>query len=807
MEALSRDFRYAWRGMRRRPVFSFTVVSILALGIAATTCIFSVVNKLVLEPLNYDDPERLIHLQSSMPTRGIPTFAISTPEYLDYRAQSQLFEDIAALGGATETFNMRGDDEPARLPGRRVTANLFDVLGIKASVGRTFAPDEEGPGSPKVLIISDRLWQREFGADPQVVGRAMLLDNVPYTIIGVLPPGITFPTSEVEAWLPLEIDLAGQSRRMRRFRAVGRLKPGATLTEARAEMEAIAARLEAEYPNSNTDFEAHVAPLQEVLFGEHFARTWMIAFASVLGLLLISCANVATLLLTQATVRQREFVVRSTLGATRFQIFRQFLVEATSLAAIGCVLALAVSHFWGMSLVTALIPPELPRADAVRLDTEVLAFIGLLTLLIALVCGSLPAMLLTARRSLALTLSEGGRSSPGGATNAARTGLVVLQVALAFSLLVAAGVLIQSFAKLQNLDRGIRPENVLAVRLTIPDDKFPEPMELATHLEQILARLRALPGVRSAAAINELPATGYINWGAQFTVDGRPAPPTGQEYISQVRTIGPDYFRSMGIELMAGRDFSSDDRIGEPDVIVINETLAAQHFSAEEAVGMFLSVIGREGSAEIIGVVSDVRQAGPREPIRPSIYYSYLQRPLQTTSLVMRTEHEPVGLVPSIRSSVAAFDNSQALYSIETVEEALSEDVAQERALARLFTVLVAAAVLLSAAGLYGVVAYTMAQRTREIGIRVALGAGKGDIGRLVVFRGLTLTGAGLLVGLLCTLAANPMLTPLLFEVDSFDPRTIAVVALLLGAVSLAAMFFPARRAASIDPTEALRFE
>ena len=807
MEAFLRDFRYAWRGMRRRPVFSSTVVSILALGIAATACIFSVVNTLVLEPLNYEDPDRLIHLQSSIPKRGIPTFAISTAEYLDYREQSKLFEDIAAYGGATETFNSRRDDEPARLPGRRVTANLFDVLGVRPALGRTFAPDEQGPSSPKVLILSDRLWKREFGADPLVVGGTMLLDEVPHTIIGVLPPGVTFPSSEVEVWLPLELDLAGQSRRIRRFRAVGRLKPETTLTEARAEMAAIASRLEEQYPDSNTDFEAHVVPLYESLFGEHFARTWTVAFASVLVLLLISCANVASLFLTQATVRQRELVIRSTLGASRLQILRQFLAEATSLAALGYLVALAISHFWGISLVTALIPPELPRADAVRLDHSVIAFTGLLTILTAMLSGSLPAILLTARRSLALALSEGGRTSPSRVTNAARTGLVVLQVAFAFSLLVAAGVLIQSFGNLQDLDRGIQTENVLAVRLTVPEKKFPGEAKLVTHLVQILEELRALPGVRSAAAINELPATGYINWAAQFTVDGRPPPPTGQEYICQVRTIGPDYFRTIGIELLAGRDFSSDDRIDEPDVIVINETLAAQHFPTEDAVGKFLSIRGREGSAQIIAVVADVRQAGPREPIRPSIYYSYRQRPPLTTSLVVRTENDPTGLVPAIRSAVAAVDNSQALYSIETVEQALSEDVAQERALARLFTALVAAAVLLSAAGLYGVVAYTMAQRTREIGIRVALGAGKGDVARLVVLRGLSLTLIGLLVGLGCTVAANPMLTPLLFEVDSFDPRTIVVVSLILVGVSLLAMFFPARRAASIDPLEALRFE
>lgn len=807
MENLLRDVRHAWRSLRKRASFTVMVVSILALGMSATTCIFAVVNALVLQPLNYEDPDRLLHIDSSIPKRGVPQFAISTAEYLDYREQSQVFEDIAAYGGETETFNLKREDEPVRLPGRRVSSNLFNVLGVKAALGRTFSPAEEGPGTPKVVILSDVFWTREFGRDQQVINRSLLLDEVPYAIIGVLPRGVMFPTSEVQVWLPFEFELATQARRIRRFAAVGRLSEGATLDQARVEMAAIAKRLEQQYPETNTDFEARVITLQEQLLGENVALTWLVALVSVVSLLVISCANVASLLLIQGTVRFREFAIRATLGAGRLQTLRLFLAEAAILAGLGSAVALALSYFGGVTLVAALVPTSLPTSAKVTLDPRALVFAGLLALATALACGSLPALLLTIRSKLALTMREGGRTGSGGAVNATRTVLVVLQVALAFSLLVAAGVLIKSFWNLQRIDRGIRAENVLAVRLTVPQRKYPDEPRIIDHLQRILERVRQLPGVQSAAAINELPATGYINWGAQFTPEDRPGPPAGQEPIGHLRIAGPDYFRTMGIPLLKGREFTRHDRLGEPDVIVVNSLLERLHFPEQGAIGKFLKIRGRPAPAEIVGVVSDVRQAGPREPIRPAIYFSYTQRPVPTTSLVLRTGSSPSGLAAAVRGTVALIDSSQALFKIETVEQAFAEDVSRDRALAGVLSVLVFAAVLLAAAGLYGVVAYTMAQRTREIGIRGALGARRKDIAKLVVRQGLGLTLVGLLVGFGCTLLANPLLSPLLFEVESLDPAVTALVILLLGGVSLLAMFFPSRRAAAIDPVVALRLE
>lgn len=807
MDGLLKDIRYAARGLVRQPVFSALVILILALGIAGNACIFSVVNALVLRPLTFEDPDHLIHLQSSIPKKNVPTFAISPPEYLDYKQQSSVFEGIGLYMGQSETFNLTGDQDPLRLAGRRVTANLLPILGVEPALGRNFSAEEESGAGDQVVILTDRLFQRRFGGDDGLIQRTILLNEIPHVVIGVLPADFVFASAEVEIWLPLGFEAASIPRRNRQFRAVGRLKDDATLAQARAEMETIASRLEKEYPATNTDFEAHVQTLYQQIFGPNFARTWTVALIAAFSLFVIASANIVNLLLTRAMAREREFAVRAALGAGKWRMIRPYLVEGVVLALPGAVLAIVLAN-WGIRLLTAFLPADMPRAGDITLDGKVLAFTIFLALLTALVSGLLPGIVSASRRKLASLLCEGSRGSSSRSGHAMRA-LVVVEIALALVLLVATALLIESFQKLQQVDRGINTQGVLAMRLTAPQEKYPEPQQLVSFLSAAIDEIRAQPGVVSAAVINELPATGYINWATTFTIRGEPAPPPGQENLTHLRIVGSQYFQTLGIERVRGRDFSSSLGIEDPWVGAVNKTLVEKYFGGADPIGKIVTIQTGGGpvEVEIIAIVGDVHQEGPRRQLKPSLYLSYRQRPIYTTSLAVRTESDPTALVSSIRSAIARIDPGQPLFRIHTLEAAVAEDTTQERALANLLGVLVVMALILTAAGLYGVMAYNVAQRRREVGIRLALGARRRSVVQLVVKQGLLLLAVGLTVGVLASLASSRLLAPLLFQMDPFDPWILIAVMAILMVISVLASLLPARRAASISPVETLRFD
>ncbi len=810
MESLLKDLRYAIRGLIRQPVFSALVILILALGIAGNACIFSVVNTLVLQPLSFKDPDRLIHVQSSIPKMNVPTFAISPPEYLDYKQQNTVFEDVGLYMGQSKTFNLTGDMEPARLAGRRVSANLLPLLGVEPALGRNFTLDEEGSGGEAVVLLTDGLFRRRFGSDESLVKeqKTILLNEIPHTVVGVLPSDFTFASAEVELWLPLGFEMASQSRRLRQFRSIGRLKPGATIAQARVEMATIAKRLAEDYPATNTDFESHVQTLYQQIFGTNFARTWTVALIAAFSLFVIAAANIINLLLTRAMAREREFAVRAALGAGKWRMIRPYLAEGVALAIPGALLAIMLAY-WGIHLLTAFLPADMPRAADISLDGQVLAFTVFLALLTALLAGLLPGILSASRRKLSRLLCEGSRGSSGRSGHAMRA-LVVMEIALALVLLVATGLLIQSFNKLQHVDRGIRTDHVLAMRLAAPDEKYPEPEQFINFLSTAIDQIRAQPGVVSAAAIDELPATGYINWGTHFTILGEPPPTPGQENLAHRRTVSSQYFQTMGIELLKGRDFSQLEPYGT-DVWfgVVNKTLADKHFPDGNVLGRTIEMLTVAGPVrvEIIGVVGNVHQEGPRREIKPAFYISYRQRPSYATSLVVRTDSDPTSMVSTLRSAVARADPNQPLFRIHTLEAAVAEDTNQEQALANLLGVLVVMALILTAAGLYGVMAYNVAQRKREVGIRLALGARRSSVVQLVVKQALLLLAIGCVVGIVGSLASSRLLAPLLFQVDPFSPWMIAAVMGVLTLISLLASLLPARKAASISPVETLRFD
>jgi predicted permease len=798
------EVRYAVRGLLRRPLFSLTAVLILALGIAGNLCIFSVVKKLILQPLPFRDPDHLIDLRVASPQRGVPDMGLSPPEYLDYRqAATGVLTDLALYGGETDTINLTGLSEPERLATRRVTSNLFSVLGVAPALGRTFGQAEEGPGRGGVVILSDGIWKRLFGGDPGLIGRQITLDEAPYTVVGVMPPGFSFPAADVQAWLPLGVDAATAPRLLRQFVAVGRLNPAVTLVQARTQMTLIAHRLAGEHPDTNTDIEAFARPLYYAIYGDTFGRSWNVALAAVFSLLVIACANVSGLLLTRAAARRRDLAIRSLLGANRASLLWHFLTEGLVLATIASCLGIAISY-WGLDLVKHLLPAEFSGTANLRIDRWVLGFAILLGLLTALVCGAIPAWV-TLRQNLLSLVKEGGRGSAGNAGHFLRTALVVAEIALAFVMLVATGQLVQSLRNLQHVEMGFDSHNLLALRLTASKNRYPDPAQFINYIGNVLQQVRSIPGVRSAAVINELPTSRYVDWAAVFTIEGQPAPPPGQEYVIQHRVVSPGYFKTMGIPLLKGRDFNDDDRIDLPWVVVINNTMAKEHFAGQDPIGKVLKVL--QYRLRIVGVVGDVHLTGPKQPVRPAMYFTYMQNPKYTTSIVMRYSGDLVSLIAPIRATISKVDNHQPLYSIMSLDQALAEDIAQDRTLAATLSLLVALAIMLATSGVYVVIAYTVAQRTQEVGIRMAIGAQRKSVLVGVLRQGVLLALFGLAIGLCCSLVTDRFLAPLLFGFESFSLLVYAMLVLLMIAVTLVASSLPAHRAASVDPVVALRYE
>ena len=811
IETLFQDLRFGVRMLLKHKGFTVVATLTLALGVGANTAIFSVVNTVLLRPLPFQEADRLMMLGAVDARKDGGLSSISYPNFVDWRAQSGSFERLAAF--RVRSFALTGSDEPVRLNGVVASAELFTLLGVEPTLGRSFRTEEDNAGA-SVVIISHGLWRRRFNSDLQVIGRNITLDNRSHTIVGVAPAGFQFPMAAEPAdlWTTIAYDATGDDpmtaqRGLGYLRVIGRLKPEVNITRAQAEMDGIARRLERQYPDDNAHWGPRLVPWLEQLVGG-VRRPLLILFGAVGCLLLIACANVANLLLARATARRREIALRAALGASRGRIIRQLLTESALLALAGCVggwlLALGC-----LETLLSLIPENIPRLQEIRLDGRVFGFTLLVSLLTGVIFGLAPA-LQCAKMELTETLKEGGRSGEGARGARARSALMTAEVAIAFILMVGAGLLLNSFWRLLQVNPGFDPRQALTFRLSLPDSKYSESRAVA-FFEQLQARLQNLPGARSASVTFALPFS-KSGIATELNIEGRPVAPGDRPNID-CQSVLPDYFRTMGIRLIKGRDFNARDDLNARPVAIINETLARRFFPNEDPIGKRIrpditAGPGDPPMREIIGVVSDVRYRSLTADVPPEVYMPYPQFTISTGMwIALRTDVDPRGLIIAARTEVQALDKELPVFEVKTLDQYVRGAVAHPRFNALLLLLFAGVALLLTAVGLYGVISYSVTQRTHEIGVRRALGAQTHDVLKLVVKQGMKLTMIGVLLGLGGALTLTRLLQTLLFGVSATDPLTFAVIVLLLIAVALVACWVPARRAAKVDPMTALRFE
>jgi predicted permease len=803
MDSLRQDILYALRWLGRSRHFTLVAILTLALGIGGTTTMFSVVQAVLLKPLPFEQPERLVAI--SQVWEGEPS-SMSAPNFHDARDQTPSLESAAAYRDGEVTLTGRG--EPVRLKGVRVSASFFDVLRAQPAFGRVFRADENSPGKEKVAVISQALWQQRFGGGHDAFDAPIILDGVPYTIVGIMPAGFSFPFGH-EIWVPYAREgMYGDNNRGAWFlRAVGRLRDGATLDPARTELATIAARLEQQYPDANAKVGLTARPLHEAMVGS--VRTALfVLMGAVSFVLLITCTNLANLLLARAAARESEMAVRSALGAPRHRLVRQLLTETVVLAVAGGIAGVLLA-MWALDSLVTLNPEGIQRLDTVRIDRTVLAFSAGIALLTAFIFGILPA-LQTTRTSLVSTLKEGGRSL-AHAGRRTRGALIVAEVALAVTLLAGAGLLIKSFLRLQAVDPGFKPEQVLTFELDVPDTRYKEDEDKTRFFRTALERFEALAGVRSAGGVIVLPLRGSFN--LSFTVTGWPPPKPGQEPTLETRVATPGYFQTVGIRLLKGRYFTPQDDERAPQVALISESAAKKFFPNEDPIGRNIRLGWGRGKdkpnvgGEIIGIVGDVRQLGLDVPFEPEIYVPHAQVANSSLEIVLRTDVPPATLASAVRREVRQLDPDLPIARVETLESIVAESISRPRFYMLLVAIFAGVALLLAAVGIFGVMSYSVAQRTRELGIRIALGAGVGAVRRLVVSQAMTLATIGLAIGLGTALLLSSTLEKMLFNLSSTDPSTFGAVAGVLYIVALVASWLPARRASKVDPVVALRAE
>ena len=809
LEMLWQDLRYGARMLVKQPGFTSIAVLTLGLGIGANTAIFSVVNAVLLRPLPFEQPDRLVMVwQTNMQTGSLQDPA-SFLNLVDWQQQNQVFEQIAAF--MPRGISLTDIDEPEQLPGSFVSANLFPALGVTPTLGRTFLPDEDRPGGGRDVILSHGLWQRRFGGDPDIIGKALTLNGASHTVVGVMPadfqfpiPG-QFPIPPTQLWVPLAIDPGQENRGDRSLFAVGRLKSGVTAGQAQAEMTLIARRLEQQYPDANTGSGVKVVPLHEQVVGR--LRPALLVLLGAVGfVLLIACANVASLLLSRAAARQKEIAIRAALGAGRLRLVRQLLTETVLLTLMGGTLVLLLAYV-GMDSLKAGLPPNLPRADEISIDRQVLGFSFVVSLFTGLVFGLVPAWQ-ASRPDLNEVLKEGGGKGAGGqGRSRARNVLTVAEVAAAFVLLVGAGLLIKSFYRLQQVNLGFNPERALSVPLALTTVRYRDGGARLAFVEQVAQRLKGLPGVQAVGGVTTLPLSSNYSTGT-FAVEGRPPDP-GESNIANVRAATPDYFRAMEIPLIGGRAFTEEDTFQAPAVTVINETLARRYWPGENPIGKrIISPARADGTlTTVVGMVGDVRNDGLDDEPKPELYFPYAQNRQTHLAIVVRTANYPAGLMAAVRREVWAVDKNLPLANLSTLEQLLDKTIAQRRFNLLLLGMFAGVALVLAAVGIYGVMSYAVTQRTHEIGVRMALGAQTSNVLRMVVGQGIRLALVGIAIGLGAALALTRLMASLLYEVSATDPLTFAVIALMLAAVALVACYVPARRATRVDPMLALRYE
>lgn len=818
-----RDLRFGVRVLLKRPVFTVVAVLTLALGIGANAAIFGVVDAVLLRPLSFSHPDRLVEIWERNQKSGDDHDSVMGANYLDWRSRSHVFEELAAHAGTS--VNLTGIEEPERIRAARVSASLFPLLGVQPEIGRLFFPDEDQPGHQRVVVISDRLWRSHFGGDSEVVGRAITLNNQDYVVVGVAPASFVLPLNESsDIWTPLVFTPEELTLRNSHYlKVLARLKPDVSFEQASTQMTAIAAQLEKDYPKSNEGTGAAVFSLHSEIVGD-VKKPLLIFLGAVAFILLIACANVANLMLARASARQREIAVRVALGASRWRLVRQMMIESVVLGLAGGAAGLLLA-LWGIEFLSAAaLQMSVPRAGSIGLDTRVLLFTFAASIVTGLIFGLAPA-LQASKPNLNDALKEGERSAGSLRRSRTRNLLVVSETALAFVLLVGAGLLINSFLKLRAVDPGLQPKNVLTMNITLPRQKYSQPEQVIAFHRQLLEQVEAVPGVVNAGTITALPYGGSTN-GFGYTID---SPVAGDQAVSIVsQQASPEFFRTLGVPLLIGREFSDRDIDGAMAVVIISDSLAKRYWPDQNPLGRRIKWGNKDFGSPwmtVVGVVGDVRMRGLDTPPKPTLYVPHLQlgEPIRTLAgitlrdlmaddarsidLVVRSASDASGLASAIRGAVWAVDPNQPVTKVRTMEQVLADTMVVQRFTTWLLAGFAGIALALAAAGIFGVISYSVSQRIHEIGIRMALGADRRDVMKLVVGQGMVPALAGLGIGIAGAIGLTRLMTSLVFQVSVTDPITFSAVASLLLLVAMAACYLPARRAAKVDPIEALRCE
>jgi predicted permease len=804
LQSLGKDLQLAVRMLRKNSAFTVLAVLTLALGIGANSAIFSVVDAILLRPLPYPEPTRLVRLWESQPSRGYFRNVVNPLNFLDWRDNSKSFQSMAAIMGTSNNLNAQG--QPIAVPGLRVSPEFFSILEVPAILGRIFNSEDGIPGRDQVVILSYELWQSQFAGNSAVLGERMEIDGLPYTIVGVMPRGFSFPKTKAEIWTPLPLARTDDWKSGRYLTTLARLKPGVTLEQARDDMARVANINAETRPDFDKGWSAEVVPMLADAT-ENISRPLWVLLASVGFLLLIACANVANLLLMRGAGRLREMAVRSALGASRRRLVQQLLVESLLLSFTGVAAGLFLAQF-GLHSLLALIPQSapLPRSEPITIDARVLLFSFLASLITAVLFGLVPALRLS-RVDLRTALKQGSLRGGVGGHQTLRRCFVVAEVALALLLSVGAGLMLRSFSRLIAVDPGFQPERLLTMHIALAPSRYSDDLKRSVYFDRLLAEIRSTPGVRAAGSTHFLPLTETTS-GSCFAPASGPQPTPAESPSSQFLIVSAGYFPTMGTPILQGRDFEQHDNFKAQPVAIVNHAFVDHYFPGQDMLGKQLWVCWTfEKPVEIVGVVADARQTELEAAPQPTIFLSNSQAPMYFATLVVRTQGDPAQIARSAEDAIHRVDLDQAVSDVRTMETVFSDSVASPRFEAILLGVFATLAISLAIIGIYGVVSYSVTQRTNEIGIRVALGAGSADIARMVLREALTLAAIALLVGFAASLALSRVLESLLFEVKPTDPFTLASVGCIILLVSALAALLPARRATRVEPTVALRYE